>query len=71
MTVTNSVSIGITLLTFFGMMPYGLYRFFRHKVLKTSTIGNIYLIFTTIHYTVEYHIETIDNYDEDNRDTGS
>lgn len=68
--VTTSVAVVIFLLTFFGMMPFSMPCYYRHRILKTSIFANIYLIFSTIHYAVQYSIETIANAEGDNRDSG-
>lgn len=72
-TVTTSLNVIICTLIFFGIMPFSLFSYCKHKILKTSIFGNIYSIFSILHFVIEYHMETIETIAQtegDNRESG-
>lgn len=60
--VTTSINVVMYTMAFYGMMPFSLLSYHRHKILKTSVFGSVYSIVNTIHNSYQYHVETIANF---------
>lgn len=68
--VTTSLNVLIYILTFFGMLPFSMLSYYRHKILKASIFTNIYLVLQAIHGAVQFHYETVSNAEKVNKDSG-
>lgn len=67
LTLLSSMSLLFYVTNFFGVIPYGIKAFYRQKILKTSIVGNVWVIFATMGSFLSSHYEssTVNSSDTD------